>query len=134
MTFEDDIADACKRRSRRRKTLKRGYAIAADTDLRFGCRIADINDHGAMLEMLNGVPPPDTFCLIIEVDRQEVDCRVIRRTGRTIAIVFTSTFRYASEDMHVALFPAAVMGREVPQGRRMLRRSRANGDDTSGAL
>ena len=132
MTFDENVSDACKRRSRRRRTLKKGYAVASDTDLRFGCRIADINDHGARLEMQNGVPPPDTFRLMIEIDRQEVDCRVVHRSGRMIAVAFTSLFRYATEDMHVALFPAAVMGRDVPQGRRILRRSRGNGDDHSG--
>ncbi len=130
MTFDDDdTSDVCKRRSRRRRTLKRGYAVSSDTDLRFGCKIADINDHGARLEMLNGVPPPDAFVLMIEVDRQEVDCRVTRRNGRSIGVVFTSQFRYATEELHVSLFPADVMGRTVPAGRKILRRSRALAED-----
>lgn len=117
-----------KRRSRRRRTLKRGHVVSSETDLRFGCRIADINDHGARLVMALGVPPPQVFTLRIDLERQEVDCRIIRQSGREIAVVFIGPFRFASEGIHTSLFPSTETGKDATPGRRLLRRSRATGE------
>lgn len=77
------------RRSSRRKQLKAGLITSDGRHSTIPCRVRDISDEGARLEIEDG-EPPDAFRLVIDYDGLEASCDVVWRRGKTLGVRFTS--------------------------------------------
>ncbi|KAB2918510.1 MAG: PilZ domain-containing protein [Hyphomicrobiaceae bacterium] len=79
-----------RRRATRRLVLKAGIVAFNDRHSTLPCRVRNISETGARLEIGGSLNAPDTFDLIIEIDGLEARCEVIRRNGNQIAVRFVS--------------------------------------------
>ena len=77
-----------RRKIPRRRILKAGV-IAFDPGAAIDCRVRNISDIGALLEIESPVGIPNEFTLIIRSDNVKRSCRVIWRSARRIGIHFT---------------------------------------------
>lgn len=73
----------------RRKQLKTGIVAFNGRHSTLPCRVREISDTGARIEVENA-HVPDTFELIIELDGVEADCAVVWRRGIVIGVQFTA--------------------------------------------
>ena len=74
-----------RRRARRRRVLK-GGKIVWPNGAAFECRIRDISETGARLEVNS--PVPKIFQLVIPSEQFRNSCRVIWRRGTEIGVQF----------------------------------------------
>jgi hypothetical protein len=82
-------AEAIERRKiTRHRTLKAG-SINFNKDGSIDCRVRNLSDSGALLEVASQVGIPDDFVLVIEIDHFEQPCHVIWRTLKRLGVVFT---------------------------------------------
>jgi PilZ domain-containing protein len=82
-------AEAIERRKiTRHRTLKAG-SITFNKDGGIDCRVRNLSDSGALLEVASQVGIPDDFVLVIELDHFKQPCHVIWRTLKRLGVVFT---------------------------------------------
>jgi hypothetical protein len=75
------------RKITRRRVLKLG-TIALNGDGGITCRIRDISEGGACLEVASQFGIPDEFKLVIGVDDWQRSCRVAWRKANRIGVAF----------------------------------------------
>lgn len=73
----------------RRKQLKAGVIAFNNRHSTLPCRVRELSQTGARLEVSNA-HAPDTFVLLVELDGLEADCEVVWRRGATVGVMFTS--------------------------------------------
>ena len=78
-----------RRKVLRHKTLKAGH-IAFNRAGTIDCRVRNLSELGACLEVANQVGIPDDFTLVIESDHLMQKCRVIWRTATRMGVAFTA--------------------------------------------
>jgi hypothetical protein len=84
-------AEAIERRKiARHRTLKAG-SITFNKDAGIDCRVRNLSDAGALLEVASQVGIPDDFVLVIEIDHFKQPCHVIWRKLKRLGVVFTDT-------------------------------------------
>ena len=69
------------------RTLKAG-TISLHLDSGFDCRVRNLSEHGACLEVASQVGIPDDFTLVVEIDHLSKPCHVIWRTATRLGVVF----------------------------------------------
>ncbi len=88
-TRGSEVAEPVERRTlSRRRTLKAG-SIRFNRAASLDCRVRNLSEAGAMLEVAGQVGIPDEFVLVIESDHLSKPCRVIWRTATRLGVVFT---------------------------------------------
>jgi hypothetical protein len=75
------------RKIKRRRVLKLG-TIALNGDGGITCRIRDISEGGACLEVASQFGIPDEFKLVIGIDDWQRSCRVAWRKANRIGVAF----------------------------------------------
>jgi PilZ domain len=75
------------RKITRRRVLKLG-TIALNGDGGITCRIRDISEGGACLEVASQFGIPDEFKLVIGIDNWQRSCRVAWRKANRIGVAF----------------------------------------------
>jgi hypothetical protein len=75
------------RKITRRRVLKLG-TIALNGDGGITCRIRDISEGGACLEVASQFGIPDEFKLVIGIDDWQRSCRVAWRKANRIGVAF----------------------------------------------
>jgi len=84
-------AEAIERRKiTRHRTLKAG-SITFNKDGGIDCRVRNLSDAGALLEVASQFGIPDDFVLVIAIDHFTQPCHVIWRTVKRLGVVFTDT-------------------------------------------
>ncbi|MGZ9103911.1 MAG: PilZ domain-containing protein [Rhodoplanes sp.] len=78
-----------RRSSPRRKQLKAGVVVFNARRSPITCRVRDISETGARIEVEQALVP-DTFQLVIDLDGLEAECAVVWRRGSLIGVMFTS--------------------------------------------
>jgi hypothetical protein len=73
----------------RRKQLKSGIIAFHGRHSTLPCRVREISETGARLEVENA-QVPNTFELLIELDGLEASCAVVWRRGSLVGVMFTS--------------------------------------------
>src|SRR5207244_5699286 len=68
----------------RRRVLKAGVAASNDRHITVACTVRDVSATGARLRTDSSTSIPDTFQLIIEVDRKQANGEVGWRTRREV--------------------------------------------------
>ena len=76
-----------RRQVQRRRTLKAG-TISLHLDSGFDCRVRNLSEHGACLEVASQVGIPDDFTLVVEIDHLSKPCHVIWRTATRLGVAF----------------------------------------------
>lgn len=76
-----------RRKVQRHRTLKRG-SIAFNRAGGIDCRVRNLSDGGACLEVASQVGIPDDFKLVIDSDHMEQPCHVIWRTATRLGVEF----------------------------------------------
>ncbi len=76
-----------RRKAPRHRTLKAG-SIAFKRAGGIDCRVRNLSDNGACLEVASQIGVPDAFTLVIAVDRLERPCHVIWRKATRIGVAF----------------------------------------------
>ncbi len=71
----------------RRRTLKAG-TISVHLDSGFDCRVRNLSERGACLEVASQIGIPDNFLLVVEIDHLSKPCHVIWRTATRLGVVF----------------------------------------------
>ena len=74
----------------RRKMLKGARIIFNNGSSIFTCRVRDISEGGARLEIANTLGIPDDFTLTVEDGTASFRCSVRRRTMTTLGVEFVS--------------------------------------------
>jgi len=74
----------------RRRVLKGAIIAYNDRHATLPCTARDLSASGARLRLEGSVVAPDKFLLVIELDGFEVDCEVVRRSGKELAVRFVS--------------------------------------------
>jgi len=72
----------------RRRILKAGRIIFNDRFSVIDCRVRNLSDGGACLEVASSIGIPDDFDLNIEVDHLGRHCHVAWRSERRIGVAF----------------------------------------------
>lgn len=78
------------RKSVRRRVLKKGHIAYNDGHITVECQVKNLSDQGARLCPHPGLPVPDHFELIIELDGKSAPSEVVWRNKTDIGIRFTS--------------------------------------------
>ena len=76
-----------RRKIQRHRTLKAGtinFNRAAGVD----CRVRNLSEVGACLEVASQVGIPDAFVLVVEHDHMKTPCHVIWRTATRLGVAF----------------------------------------------
>jgi hypothetical protein len=76
-----------RRRIPRHRTLKAGH-IAFNRAGTIDCRVRNLSQIGACLEVVSQVGIPDEFTLLIEYDHLKRRCRVVWRNPRQLGVEF----------------------------------------------
>lgn len=76
-----------RRKTPRHRTLKAG-SITFNKDGGFTCRVRNLSQAGACLEVASQIGIPDDFVLKIESDHMEQPCHVIWRTATRMGVEF----------------------------------------------
>ena len=75
-------------RAVRQRTLKKGVVSYGDGYLTVECLVRDMSNGGAKLKLVNGVPVPNRFQLLVPSDGISVDCEVRWRESNQLGITF----------------------------------------------
>lgn len=78
-----------RRKVLRRRTLKAG-SISFNRAAGIDCRVRNLSDAGAMLEVASQIGIPDDFVLVIEADHLTQPCHVIWRTATRLGVEFNT--------------------------------------------
>lgn len=73
----------------RHRTLKAG-TISLHLDSGFDCRVRNLSERGACLEVASQIGIPDDFVLVVEIDHLSKPCHVIWRTATRLGVVFAA--------------------------------------------
>ncbi len=76
-----------RRKMSRHRTLKAG-SIVFNRAAAIDCRVRNLSEAGALLEVTSQVGIPDEFVLVIESDHLRQACRVIWRTATRLGVAF----------------------------------------------
>ena len=76
-----------KRKVQRHRTLKAGH-IAINRAGTIDCRVRNLSEAGACLEVASPIGIPDDFTLVVEVDHLQQPCHVIWRTATRMGVSF----------------------------------------------
>jgi hypothetical protein len=76
-----------RRKTSRHRTLKAG-SITFNKDSGFDCRVRNLSQTGALLEVASQIGIPDTFVLVIAADHLRKPCHVIWRTATRLGVTF----------------------------------------------
>lgn len=76
-----------KRKVQRHRTLKAGH-IAFNRAGTIDCRVRNLSEAGACLEVASPIGIPDDFMLVVEVDHLRQPCHVIWRTATRMGVSF----------------------------------------------
>ena len=82
---EDVMED--RRKVQRHRTLKAG-SIAFNRAAAIDCRVRNLSEAGACLEVASQIGIPDDFMLVVEVDHLRQPCHVIWRTATRMGVSF----------------------------------------------
>lgn len=86
-----------KRASHRRRVFKGAMIRFNNGFSSFGCVIRNLSGTGALLELEDGNVPPEHFELICELDGFKVGCKVVRRDGNSVGVLFTSEMEHIAK-------------------------------------
>jgi hypothetical protein len=76
-----------RRKALRHRTLKAGF-ISFNRSAGFDCRVRNLSEQGAMLDVASPLGIPDDFVLVIEGDHVKQQCHVIWRTQTRLGVEF----------------------------------------------
>ena len=76
-----------RRKAPRHRTLKAGH-ISFNRSAVFDCRVRNLSERGAMLDVASPLGIPDDFVLVIEGDHFKQQCHVIWRTQTRLGVEF----------------------------------------------
>jgi hypothetical protein len=76
-----------RRKVQRHRTLKAGH-IAFNRAGAIDCRVRNLSEAGACLEVVSQLGIPDQFVLVVEADHLHQPCHVIWRTATRMGVAF----------------------------------------------
>lgn len=78
-----------KRKIQRRRTLKAG-SISFNRTSGVDCRVRNLSQVGACLEVASQIGIPDEFVLVVRVDHLKAPCHVIWRKATRLGVEFNA--------------------------------------------
>jgi hypothetical protein len=85
---DDVAAEGPDRRKSERRRTRKGASIAFNRAGGFDCRVRNLSDSGACLDVVSQAGIPDQFVLVIEHDHVRQPCHVVWRTATQIGVAF----------------------------------------------
>ena len=86
----DPGSDLVARRQRRRRKLKSGSILCAESAFSAECLVKDFHSSGAKLAFESTANIPDRFTLVIPSDGTEVECEVLWKGPQEVGVEFVS--------------------------------------------